>query len=646
MPFLRHLALLVTALLFSACDKQGDSLLDEPRGDCNPLGAETHCMLPFPSSFYLEEDADSATGYRVAFGETTLPISDEDLQTEPTYYNEKDGFPTLGSLYVLFPDISLDNVLSHQDLGAYLDEDVTTVILDAETGERVPHFVELDDRIGVDDRKVLMLRPARPMEHATRYVVGIRGLVDSTGAPFEPPAAFQSLRDGSETDDADIERQRQHYEEVIFPALEADGFSRDELLLAWDFVTVSKEDTVGRALFMRDDALSRLPAGGPTYTIDTVSDEDCAVDDPPEIGRTLKGTFTAPSYLTDWEPGSVLTRDEDGMPYYNGDVEVPFSIRVPCSLILDPHPGTLVQYGHGLLGDQTELYTSYLREMAAEYDWVMFSVDWTGMKSVDVPAIMTMLAEGLTDFAIIPERTLQGYVEFMLAGRMMLGDMANDEHLVYDGQSLVDTSHLYYYGNSQGSILGGGYVAFSPDIERAVFGVGGTPYSLLLTRSHDFDIYLILLEARYSDQVDISLFIGLMQLLWDPGEAAGWAHFMNETPVDDSTPTKQVLLQTAIGDAQVPTLAGQNLARAYGASLVDPPTRDVWGLDTQTAPFEGSALVEFDFGVEEPTNCVPSDDETDTHEDARRVVVGQDQIRTFLEEGIVEQYCDGPCDPD
>ena len=52
--------------------------------------------------------------------------------------------------------------------------------------------------------------------------------------------------------------------------------------------------------------------------------------------------------------------------------------------------------------------------------------------------------------------------------------------------SMIDTERRYYYGNSQGAILGGGYLGLSPDIERAVLGVGGTPYHLLLTRSFDF----------------------------------------------------------------------------------------------------------------------------------------------------------------
>ena len=49
-----------------------------------------------------------------------------------------------------------------------------------------------------------------------------------------------------------------------------------------------------------------------------------------------------------------------------------------------------------------------------------------------------------------------------------------------DGSSMIDTAHLDYDGNSQGGIMGIMLAAVSPDIERAVLGVPGINYSLLL----------------------------------------------------------------------------------------------------------------------------------------------------------------------
>ncbi len=557
---------LVLLLGCPPADDTGNTVLGQ-RGDCNPAGGGEHCLLPFPSSFFLAEDATTTTGYRVDFGPTTLPLSDFDLQTDPTYWNEKDGFPTLGAMYLHFEDVSVEGMVSHTDLDAYLEDDVKTVILDAETGERVPHFGELEIRVRDDDESLLILRPVVPMEHATRYVVGVRGLVDSSGATLDPLAGFADLRDGSESSDPDIERQRAHYDDDIFPVLDSAGFARGELQAAWDFVTVSTDNSLGRMIHMRDDALERVGEGGPPVSFELIGEEDCSADDAPNIGRTLRGTMTVPLYLDSWDPGSNLTRGDDGLPYYNGDQDVEFTVRIPCSLIREPRAGRLVQYGHGLLGSQSEVYTGWLSETANRYGWVLFASDWTGMKSEDVMIIMDEIGGGMSNFATVPERLHQGVLEFLLSAEVMMGDGADDDLLMQDGTLLYDPTDLYYYGNSQGSILGGAYVPVSTRIERGVFGVGGMPYSLLLTRSYDFELYFMLLRGQYDSDMDISLLIALMQMLWDPGEGSGWAWYMNQRAIDDITPAKQVLIQVGIGDAQVPTLCAHIQTRTWGPGL-------------------------------------------------------------------------------
>jgi hypothetical protein len=642
-----HLIALPTALLLIGCPPaEDDTAALGARGDCNPVGGGEHCMLPFPSSFFLSEDDSTVTGLRVDFGPSTLPINEQDLRTDPGFWNEKDGFPTLGALYSHFPDVSVQGVIGHDDLDAYLAADAKTVIIDAETGERVPHFAELEVRVRDEDESLFIMRPVQPLEHARRYVVGIRGLVDSSGAPLDALPGFVDLRDGAQGAEPDVERQREHYEQDIFPLLEAEGFSRGELQLAWDLVTVSAENSLGRLIHMRDDALERVGSEGPAVSFELIDEEDCSVEDPPNIGRTLRGTVSVPLYLDSWEPGSNLTRDEDGMPYYNGEQDVEFTVRIPCSLIAEPRAGRLVQYGHGLLGDQSEVYTGWLSEAANEYGWVLFATDWTGMKFDDVAVILDEIATGMSNFATVPERLHQGVLEFLITAEAMTTSGAADPLLSSEGVLLYDPGQLYYYGNSQGSILGGAYVPLSKRIERGVFGVGGMPYSLLLTRSYDFELYFMLLRGQYDSDLDISLMIGLMQMLWSPGEGSGWAHFFNERPIDDQTPAKQALIQVGIGDAQVPTLGAHIQARAWGASLVEPPVREVWGLETLEPPFVGSAYVEFDYGVEEPYEAEPCPEETDTHEKPRREANGQAQIERFFEDGTIVHTCDGPCDPE
>ena len=110
-------------------------------------------------------------------------------------------------------------------------------------------------------------------------------------------------------------------------------------------------------------------------------------------------------------------------------------------------------------------------------------------------------------------------------------------------------------------------------------------------------------------------------------------------------PDKQLLLQVAIGDAQVSSLGAHVQARSYGAHFVTPQTREIWGIEERAAPFVGNAIVEWEYTdiAEEPYGTIPPEHETDPHECPRRNPAGQAQVKRFLETGTVEQFCDGRC---
>ena len=586
-------------LLLLACAEE--PAVESPRGDCNPVD-DGHCALPYPSSFHLVE-ADTGSGYRVDFGPTTLPGNIDDAPLDPHRFNDLDGFPVLGMMLAHLPDASLEHAISHTDLDAYLDEDATTVVVDLDTGARVPHFVEREVQ-APEGEQLLVLRPVVPMEHGHRHVVGVRGLGG------DAPVGFAALRDGEGSDDPDLERQREHYEDVVFPALEAQGFDRDELLLAWDFVVVS-EDSLATMVHVRDEGLEHTPVA----TVTSVA-EGCPT--------VYDGTFTAPLYLDSWQPGSLLNLDDDGVPFAEGPADVPFQVRVPCGI---EDTASLVQFGHGVLGDYTEV--SAMDRIAEDNGQVTFAVGWTGMKSQDIGDITLTVATDMTNFSIVPDRLHQGHLEFMLAQKLMTTTFPDELDVE------VDPSRVGFYGVSQGGILGGAQVAMSPYVDRGALSVPGMPFSLILARSDNFHPFLKLFEIKYDDWRDITVLTAAMQMLWDPVESAGWAHRQE----------KPVLVQAAIGDSAVTTLAAHVMSRAYELPLIEPAARDVWGLEAQTAPATGG-LVEFDWGVDEPVEAVPCDTETNTHGGPFSSSVGRVQVGTFLETGLVEQTCDGACDPD
>jgi hypothetical protein len=214
-------------------------------------------------------------------------------------------------------------------------------------------------------------------------------------------------------------------------------------------------------------------------------------------------------------------------------------------------------------------------------------------------------------------RLQQGMIDFLYLGRDLInpnGFCANAAFQV-NGRCVIDTSHLYYDGGSQGAIFGGALTAVDPDFTRSHIGVAGMNYSLLLTRSSDFDTYAQVMYRTYPDPLERELILSFIQNLWDHGEADGYAEHMTTDPLAD-TPAHSVLMTVAFGDHQVTNWASEVEARTVGvkmrAPLLDPGRYPGpfpwWGVDRiadGAYPFDGpSALVLADVG---PLRDCPND---------------------------------------
>ena len=84
--------------------------------------------------------------------------------------------------------------------------------------------------------------------------------------------------------------------------------------------------------------------------------------------------------------------------YYNGTRDLAFTIIVPRVLIDEQRSGPIIQYGHGLMGSQSEVRGGYLGEIANRYGYVLLAVDWTSMSSVDLTSIIFMIINGGSDW--------------------------------------------------------------------------------------------------------------------------------------------------------------------------------------------------------------------------------------------------------
>ncbi|MFG1946686.1 hypothetical protein [Nonomuraea sp. NPDC048826] len=624
---------------------------------CDPIDPAA-CLLPFPSDHYTVADRGTATGRRVAFPVEAMPRSAAGVPIDPAAWNRNDGFSPGSMILTLVPglDLARTGAAPITDIGASLDRDAPIVLLDMKTGERWPYWAELDAN-APEGRRALIVRPARNLAEGHRYAVALRDLRDADGAPIPPGAAFAAIA-GAPLPHGHELRDRQRELQPVLQALRRHGVRADGLHLAWDFTVASGRNLAGRALAMRDDALRRLGRHAPPYEVTAVTDFTPEQDD--RIARRVEGTFRVPSYLDQpgGPPGSGLNYGPDGRPARLPGNEQVATFRCDIPRIAFTRPARPALYGHGLLGRHTEVSASNVRTMAQRHGFVFCATKWIGMADEDIPNVIGTFSD-MSRFHTVPDRTQQGFLNFMFLGRAMTARDGFTAHPAFKdgrGRSLIDTrAELVYDGNSQGGIFGGALVALSPDIRRGVLGVTGMNYSTLFNRSSDAAPFQAAFDRGYPDRMEQQVILALIQMLWDRGETNGYAAHLTGDPYS-GTPRHRVLMQVAYGDHQVAMVTAEVEARTIGARVRlpavapgrSPDAEPYWGIRGFRTAHAGSALVVWDSGTPSPplTNTPPMEGPhgTDPHEDPRRTPAAQLQKAVFLKTGVVADVCAAaPC---
>ncbi len=676
------------------------------------------CLQPFPNDYFTVADPSTDTGRRLNLAEESMPANLGGVHIAPTDYNRADGFSPGAPVSVKVPGLGNQAAFDENDLvpitdmHAYDDADQRVVVINADTGERQPIWAEMDSNPADDADRNLIIRPAVNYDEGGRYIVALRGL-ESDGEAIDPPLPFRAYRDNLITDVSAVEGRRTQMEDLI-STLQGAGIERSNLYMAWDFTVASADSLSGRVLAMRDDAFDQLgdtdlgdltvQGTPPDYTIDSVTNylpcsngaPACEAGENDRLLRRVEGTMTAPCYLnTDGCPtGSQFAFDgpADDFPNFNPTytVDFPFTCTIPRAVSAggDLNPARPSLYGHGLLGQRTEVVGGSggnVDAMANEHNFTFCAADWYGMSLGDAIFVVLPTLQDLNGFPRIPDRSQQGFIDFMYLGRAMIHPDGFGDDAAFqvdpDGPdpdpagSVIDDTRLFYDGNSQGGILGGALTALSPDFNRASLGVPAMNYSTLLQRSVDFDEYAqgIIdnldtpdgLYDHYPNELERPLIMALMSTLWDRGEANGYAQHMTSDPYAN-TPAHDVLMHVAYGDHQVADVAAEVEARTIGAGVLTPaldPGRH-WDVDPflgippiSTFPYTGSALVYWDggplgfdgtigsLGTPQPPNGnvpprTPDGYGDDPHSFPRRDVQARSQKSDFLQVGGGLQ---GPC---
>ena len=557
-----------------------------PRG-CDPIDP-AHCLLPWPNDHFRK-------GGKLALRDSMMPRNKDGKPIRAADYNRSNGFSPGQLIVTHVPGLDLrrSGAVPVNNMAKAFAKRAPIVVIDAKSGERQLIWAELDAQATNPRKRALVVAPGANWREGRRYIVALRNLKDARGRTLQADRAFRRLRDGDDPG--------RRYED-IFRRLEKAGVGRRSLYRAWDFTVATKQNLAGRLLHIRNRAFAELgdrnlgdlkvQGSAPRFTVDSSTQLT------PDVKR-VDGTFTVPCFLNrrGCPPGSRFKLGRKQL------IErIPGNVQVERFICLVPNAAQNARpliFGHGLLGGAEAVLA--LAPLASAGGFIACATDWSGMAAEDVPNVLD-LSRDLSKFPTLADRNQQGFLNFMFLGRLMVHSQGFDAHPEFGGR--IDTRRLFYAGASQGGILGGALTAVAPDFERSALIVPAMNFSVLLTRSTQFSPFAAVLYPSYPDQTERALIDSMIQMLWDRGEANGYAWHMTRDPYPE-TPRHTVLLHEAFGDHQVANVQTEVEARVIGARLRTPALDPGRSRDRRPFyriprikrfPYKGNALVVFDIG--------------------------------------------------
>lgn len=634
---------------------------------CQPLAHEFDCTLPYPSDFFRRQN--EAGDMSVALEGEARIFTSEGFSATITDWRKPDGFSALPTItFVLGPALDRSGATDiFADPSASLSTDHPTILLDADRGEAVPHFVDFDGATEPGPRQAVQIRPLVPLQWDTRYIVAVQGMNDSDGARVAAPEGFARLRDGTSGDDPALAEQSARFAADVFAPLSTFGVDVADLQLAWDFTTGSEAFATDDMFRTRELVLAELDANPPVVEVTAVLENQA---DEPHIWRTVYGVVTGPMVTETDQAGAELARDDDGRVRLNGTATFPFTAKIPFSIRDQFNAGPALLYGHGFFGSRDEVEASSTMRLANETTSMTIAIDWWGMSVNDLGIVVSDLgnSQDATRALRFTDRVPQAMANWLSLTHALKEQLPSDpaflrsedplaDDVVEDpsnpgennaGAPVYDPSRLHFAGMSMGHILGGVMVALNADVDRAVLNVGGAGFTQMMSRALPFERFLFVLDVSVPENLDQMKMATTMQRFFDRIDPYVFAPFLLQRDIPTGPPSgsgeRRVLQQMGVGDTSVPNFASLIHARAIGLPFVGPQPVDAYGLE-QADSLAPSGLTVFDYSVDTSFYEVatPATEPNGVHDAVRTTPQALEQMRLFFETGEVVHPCDGPC---
>jgi hypothetical protein len=627
---------LLGIVLFAACGDDGNSsgIPDQ----CNPMGGEG-CLLPWPSATYLKADTTTVTGFKLDIPVTAMPKNEDGDSVQPDGINRYDGFTLSGPILVAFPTgVSAQGLPSFKNPDESLAATSPIALIDIDLGVRTPFMAEIDQNVPDVAKRDLIIRPLARLKPNTRYVVAIRkGVHAADGGELPSPPGFEALRDGKSFGHPRFDEIKKRWP-AIFDKLSTMGIAKDDLVLAWDFVTASDE-------FMRSDLTTMRAKALPVIGTTGAGLSFVIKETPANLPTTYKrylGTYKSPDFLTAGETDpSILRRGADGLPENVGLRDAQFAAIIPNCVTsgAKPLPRPTVIFGHGLFGSAKEyLDDPFVGQLAEQNCLVIIAGDFIGLTSRQLQ-LAPLAVNDMNRGRQISEKLAQSVIDFISLENVTRGPMAVSNEFKFNGQAVIDPLQTYYIGGSLGGIMGNTFMAYDPNIKKGVLAVPGGIWSMLLERSAAWFALLGAAQGSYSDPAVYQLVVAILGFAMEPYDPITTAGHVIKDPLFGQ-PAKNILMWYTMGDCLVTNISTEIIAREMGIQLLGPAAKEPWHMPPTPGPLQNGITVYNAHPTPLPpdTNQPPSED-NGTHSGINRKQSAIRQVEQFLLQNQVVNEC-------
>lgn len=543
---------------------------------------ELTVLTPYPSDRYTVAD-DTPTGLRVDIGpgKTTDLIVRPGSEETVAELSARDGFSTTGGLVVTFSgpvdiagvatsaDPELDPGVEPKDATAFADPTTSPLLL-VDVDPDSPEFgtarglivrwweTPADDYY-LEAEYTLVAQPAEPLRPRTRYMFAVTDQLRARdgGAVHRSPL-MDSLLTGSDPYANKVATSLAVLQSEL-------GVNVARLSLASTFTT----GTVHAELAALAAAARQAepPALVEPWSVETPLAED---------GRIrFRARYASPEYRA--EDGRFVV--EGGQPTVQVDTDLEVFMAVSNATSSAPRP--VVIYAHGLGGDKDGSWGTASR--LADLNAAVFAIDSPhhgsrlGEGQSDTTAVFNFFGIDAADSSFVIGRARDNFRQ-MAADQLelvrliaTLGDLDILPEGAPDGVPDLDVSRILYIGHSFGAVQGPSIFALAPEVEHAVWNVGGAGLMTLLRDSGTFSLLVNALKPQGTTDGAVARFFAVAQAIVDPGDPLNYAHYGTVEALSgvENWKPRDVLLQEVIADNIVPNSTTRALARAARLRQID-----------------------------------------------------------------------------